>query len=341
MTRCVRALLSRVKGGPETLVLEDVDVPLPGAGQLRLQVHACGLGLPDVLIIDDQYQVKPARPFAPGGEVAGVVEATGEGVCGFKVGDHVIALCLWGGLAEQLVVDASNCVPIADDMPMDEAAALLVNYGTAYYALRERGRLNAGDTLLVTGAAGGVGLAAIELGKAWGARMIAAASSQDKLDLALAHGASSGVLYPASGLDKDSSRTFAQSLKQAAGGEGVNVVLDVVGGDYADACVRAMAWEGRFLVVGFAAGVPRMPLNVVLLRGCQVLGVSWGEFIRRERAKFDASVHELLDMYRRGQIRPCISRRFPLERGGDALGLIAGRRAQGKLVVTMFEEMAQ
>jgi len=335
MTRRVRALLSKAKGGADTLVLEDVDEPQPGAGQVRLRVHACGLGLADTLIIDDQYQMKPPRPFAPGGEVAGVVDAVGDGVTGLNVGDRVMALCLWGGLAEQLVVDADSCVPIPGDMPMDEAAALLVTYGTAHYALRERGQLKAGDTLLVTGAAGGVGLAAIELGKAWGARVIAATSSQEKLDVALAQGASAGVVYPAAGLDKDSARAFAQSVKQAVGGDGANVVLDVAGGDYAEACVRAMAWEGRFLVVGFAAGVPRLPLSLVLLKGCQVMGVSWGEFIRREPAKFDASVRELLDMYARGLIRPRISRRFPLERGSEALELIASRQAHGKLVVTM------
>jgi NADPH2:quinone reductase len=335
VTRRVRALLSKAKGGADTLVLEDVDVPQPGAGQVRLRVHACGLGLPDTLIIDDQYQMKPPRPFAPGGEVAGVVDAVGPGATRFTVGERVIALSLWGGLAEQLVVDEKQCIAIPGDMPMDEAAALLVAYGTAHYALRELGQLKAGDTLLVTGAAGGVGVAAIELGKAWGARVIAAVSSQDKLDFALAHGASAGVVYPAGGLDKESSRAFAQSLKQVVGGEGANVVLDVVGGDYAEACVRTMAWQGRFLVVGFAAGVPRLPLNVVLLKGCQVLGVSWGEFIRREPARFDASVRELLDMYKRGLIRPRISQRFPLERGGEALGLIASRQAQGKLVVTM------
>lgn len=337
MTRRVRALISRAKGGAETLVLGDVDVPPPGPGQVRVRVHACGLGLPDTLIIDDLYQVKPPRPFAPGGEVAGVVDAAGEGVARFKVGDRVIALCLVGGLAEQVVVDADRCVPLPDGIPMDDAAALLVSYGTAHYALGERGQLQAGETLLVTGAAGGVGLAAIELGKAWGARVIAAASSQDKLHLALKQGASAGVLYPAGGMDKDSARAFAQSLKQAVGGEGVNVVLDVAGGDYAEACVRAMAWEGRFLVVGFAAGVPRLPLSVVLLKGCQVLGISWGEFIRREPARFEASVRKLLDMYKHGLIRPPVSQRFPLELAAQALGSIASRQARGKLVVTMID----
>ena len=331
----MKALLSKASGPSHTLVLEEVDVPVPGAGQVRLRVHACGLGLPDTLIIEDRYQMKPPRPFAPGGEVAGVVDAVGEGVTGLAVGDRVLGWCFWGGLAEQLVIDADRCVPVPGTMPMDEAAALLLTYGTAHYALRERGQLQAGDTVLVTGAAGGVGLAAIELARAWGARVVAAASSQDKLDFALAHGASAGVVYPAGAMDKDAARAFAQSLKEAVGGAGANVVLDVVGGDVAEACLRAMAWQGRFLVVGFAGGVPRLPLNLVLLKGCQVVGVSWGGFIERERARLDASVRELLDMHTRGLIRPRITQRFALARGADALELIAGRQAQGKLVVTM------
>lgn len=331
----MKALLSKASGPARTLVLEDVDVPLPGVGQVRLRVHACALGLPDTLIIEDRYQMKPPRPFAPGGEVAGVVDAVGAGVNGLKTGDRVLGWCFWGGLAEQLVIDASRCVPLPDGMPMEEAAALLLTYGTAHYALRERGQLQAGDTVLVTGAAGGVGIATIELAKAWGARVIAAASSQDKLDFALVHGASAGVAYPAGGMDKDSSRAFAQSLKDAVGNAGADIVLDVVGGDVAEACLRAMAWQGRFLVVGFAAGVPRLPLNLVLLKGCQVVGVSWGGFIEREPARMDASVRELLDMYTRGSIRPRITRRFALARGADALELVAARQARGKLVVTM------
>ena len=330
----MKAFLSKAKGGADTLVLEEVAVPSPGDGQVRLRVHACGLGLADTLIIDDRYQMRPPRPFAPGGEVAGVVDEVGEGVTGFKAGDRVVAWCFWGGLAELLVVDADCCVAIPDAMPMDEAAGLLLTYGTAHYALRERARLQSGETVLVTGAAGGVGLAAIELAKAWGARPVAAVSSAEKLAYALAHGAATGVVYPAPGLDKDAARAFAPSLKQAVGGEGANVVLDAVGGDYAQACLRAIAWEGRFLVVGFAAGIPALPLNLVLLKGCQVLGVSLGEFIRRERAKFDASVRDLIGMHARGLIRPRISQRFPLARAAEALALIANRQAHGKFVVT-------
>ena len=333
----MKALLSRAAGGCDTLVLEDVAVPAPGPGQVRLHVKACALGLPDTLIINDQYQMRPPRPFAPGGEVAGVVDALGEGVTTLKVGDPVIGWCFWGGLAEQLVIDVDRCVPIPVAMPMDEAAALLFSHGTALYALRERGELKAGETLLVTGASGGVGLAAVELGRLFGARVIAAASSQAKLDLALAAGASAGVVYPAGGMDKDAARAFTQQLKEAVGANGADVVLDVVGGEYAEPCLRAIAWHGRYLVVGFAAGIPKLPLNLVLLKGCDVRGVGSGEYIARERAKFEGSQRELLALYSQGRIRPCVSQRFPLERGAEALGLLASRKAVGKLVVTMNE----
>jgi NADPH2:quinone reductase len=333
----VKALLSKVPGGADTLVLEDVAVPEPGPGQVRLRVKACALGLPDTLIINDKYQMRPPRPFAPGGEVAGVVDSLGEGVTGLNVGDPVIGWCFWGGLAEQLVIDADRCVPIPAAMPMDEAAALLFSHGTALYALRERGQLQPGETLLVTGAAGGVGLAAVELGRVLGARVVAAVSTQEKLELALRHGASTGVVYLAGGMDKDTARVFTQSLKEAVGPNGADVVLDVVGGEYAEPCLRAIAWQGRYLVVGFAAGIPKLPLNLVLLKGCDVRGVGSGEFIARERAKFDASHRELLNLYSQGRIRPRVSQRFPLERGGEALGLLASRKASGKLVVTMNE----
>jgi NADPH2:quinone reductase len=329
----LKTLLSKAPGGAETLVLEEVAEPVPRAGQVRLRVGACALGLPDTLIIEDRYQIQPPRPFAPGGEVAGVIDEVGEGVTAFKAGERVLAWCLWGGLAERLVVDADRCVAIADAMPMDEAAALLLSYGTAHYALRERGRIQPGETLLVTGAAGGVGLAAIELARAWGARAVAAVSTQEKLAYALANGAAAGVVYPET-MDRDAARAFVHSLKAVVGPDGADVVLDVVGGEYAEACVRATAWEGRFLVVGFAGGVPKLPLNLVLLKGCQVLGVSWGEFIRRRRASFDASVRELLEMHARGLVRPRIAQRFPLERAADALSQIARRQAHGKFVVT-------
>lgn len=338
----MKALVSKAAGGPETLVVEELASPVPGSGQVRLRVHACALGYADTLIIKDQYQLRPPRPFAPGGEVSGVVDALGEGVTQLEVGDRVIGWCFWGGLAQELVIDADRCVPIPDAMPIDDAAALLFSHGTALYALRERGELKAGETLLVTGASGGVGLAAVELGKLMGARVVAAASTRQKLALALECGADAGVVYPSAapaspegGLDKDAARAFGQQLKDVLGKQGANVVLDVVGGDYAEQCLRAVAWQGRYLVVGFAAGIPRLPMNLVLLRGCDIRGVGSGEYILRDRAKFDTSHRELIDLYSQGRVRPRISARFTLDEAARALSLLAGRQALGKLVVTM------
>ena len=330
----MKALLSEAAGGPESLVLAEVPESKPGLGQVRLRVHACGLGFPDLLVMNDQYQTRPPRPFSPGGEVAGVVEAVGPGVSGLEAGQRVIGWCFWGGLAEQLVIDADRCIPIPDGMPMDDAASLVLSYATAYYALHERGRLQKGNTLLVTGASGGTGVAAVVLGKAWGARVVAATSSLEKLSFALKHGADVGLVYPTV-LGKDASRQFVQALERAVGRAGADVVFDPVGGELAQSCMRAIGWEGRYLVIGFAAGVPKLPLNLVLLKGCQVVGVSSGEWIERDRAGFDAAVRGLLDLYRQGLLRPPISARFPLACGAEALALLARREALGKVIVTM------
>ena len=333
----VKALLSKTVGNAETLVLEDVPSPVPGVGQVRLRVHACALGFPDTLIINDQYQMRPPRPFSPGGEVAGVVDEVGTGVQNLSPGDRVIGWCLWGGLAQELVINADRCLPIPDGMPMADGAALMFSHGTALYALRERAKLLPGETLLVTGASGGVGLAAVELGCLLGARVIAAASSEKKLNIALLHGAQAGLVYPAESMDPDAARAFGKTLKESLGALGADVVLDVTGGQYAESFMRAIAWQGRYLVVGFASGIPKLPLNLVLLKGCDVLGVSSGEYIARERGKFDASHRELLTMYAQGLIRPHVSQRFPLERSAEAISLIASRQAVGKLVVIMTE----
>ncbi len=272
----MKAMLSKATGGPETLVLEEVPDPQPGPGEVRLAVKACGVNYPDVLIIEDRYQFKPPRPFAPGSEVAGIVEALGKGVTALKVGQRVIGQCGHGGMAEKVVLDANRCIPIPDNMPFDEASAFILTYGTSHYALKERGNLKAGETLLVLGAAGGVGIAAVELGKAMGARVIAAVSSDEKVALAKQHGADDGVVYPRGPFDKDSARQLADLFKKACGESGANVVYDAVGGDYAEAALRAIAWEGRFLVIGFPAGIPRIPLNLTLLKSCQIVGVFWG-----------------------------------------------------------------
>jgi len=252
-----------------------------------------------------------------------------------KVGDRVLGNTGSGGMAEELSVEASRLVPIPDSMPFDEAAAFLMTYGTSYYGLKDRGHLKAGQTLLVLGAAGGVGLAAVELGKAMGARVIAAASSQEKVDLAIARGAESGVVYPAGPFDRDGQKALAELFKQACGPGGADVVYDGVGGDYAEAALRSTAWEGRFLVIGFPAGIPRIPLNLALLKGCDIVGVFWGAAVARDPAAHQRNVAELMALYAAGKVRPHVSERFPLSRAGEAISHLAARKALGKVVVTI------
>src|SRR5258708_21445883 len=273
----MKALLSRQPGGPETLTLEDVPDPNPGRGEVRIGVRAVGVNFPDLLIIQDLYQIKPPRPFSPGGELAGVVEALGEGVIDLEIGDRVLVSPVRSAMAEKAIGEANNCWKIPDVMPFDEAAALLLTYGTSQHALKDRAQLRAGETLLVLGAGGGVGLAAVELGKAMGARVIAAASSEEKLALAREHGADEGVQYPKGPLDKNAARALTDSFKAACGPHGAHVIYDAVGGDYSEAALRAIAWAGRHLVIGFTAGIPKLPLNLPLLKGCEIVGVSLGE----------------------------------------------------------------
>lgn len=330
----MKAALSRQPGGPETLTIEDIPAPRPGAGEVLISVHACGVNYPDVLIIQDLYQVKPQRPFAPGGEVAGIVEAIGAGVTTLRPGDRVAGTTGWGGMAEKIVLHAERCVLIPSAMPFDDAAALLLTYGTSYYALKDRASLQPGETLLVLGAAGGVGLAAVELGSAMGARVIAAVSTKEKLALALNHGAQSGIVYPSVVEDR---KALAALFKEACGSDGANVIYDPVGGVYAEAALRAIGWEGRFLVVGFPAGIPKIPLNLALLKSCQIVGVSWGAFTRRDPARDAANNRTLLALYAEGKIKPFVTKRFPLELAGDAIAWLAGRHALGKVVVTISE----
>jgi NADPH2:quinone reductase len=290
---------------------------------------------PDVLIIEDKYQFKPPRPFAPGGEVSGVISAVGEGVTRFKVGDRVLASTGWGGYAEKLALEEQRCTAIPDNMPFDEAAAFVLTYGTSYYALKERGRLKAGETLLVLGAAGGVGLAAVELGKAAGARVIAAASSQEKVDLAIKHGADSGVVYPRGPFDKEGQKALADLIKGACGPNGWDVAYDAVGGDYSEATIRAAGWNGRFLVIGFPSGIPKIPLNLTLLKSCDIVGVFWGAAVARDPKGHAQNLRELMDLYAAGKIRPYVSERFPLARAGEAIAHLSSRKAMGKVVITV------
>jgi NADPH2:quinone reductase len=332
----MRALLSHQPGGPDSLVLADLPGPTPAAGEVVIDVAACAVNFPDVLIIEDKYQFKPPRPFAPGSEVAGVVKAAGAGVGEFRPGDRVLATMISGGMAEEAAVDAQSVAPIPDSMPFDEAAALLMTYGTSHHALKDRARLRPGQTLLVLGAAGGVGLAAVELGKAMGARVVAAASSQEKVDLCRRHGADAGVVYGRGPLDRDAQRALTETFKAAVGAEGADVVFDAIGGDYAEPALRAIAWEGRYLVVGFAAGeVPKIPLNLPLLKACEIVGVFWGAWRTRFPDLHRRNVAELMALYEAGRIRPYVSERFPLAEGARAIARLANREALGKVVVTI------
>jgi NADPH2:quinone reductase len=331
----MRAVLSKTAGGPETLVVEDVLDPTPKAGEVVIEVKAVGINYPDTLIIEDKYQFRPERPFSPGAEVAGVVEAVGDGVKGVFKGDRVIAVPGWGGLVERLAVRAETLIPIPDAMSFEEAAALIMTYGTSYYALKDRAQLKPGETLLVLGAAGGVGAAAVELGKAMGARVVAAASTNDKVQFALDLGADNGLIYPSGPMDKAAQKELSGEFRLATGRDGADVVYDAVGGDYCDPALRAMDWNGRYLVVGFPAGIPSLPLNLTLLKSVSVIGVFWGAAVARDPKGHAANMDELMQMYADGKIRPRVSRTFPLEKAGEAIRALGDRQALGKIVVTV------
>jgi len=331
----MRILLSTTVGGPETLEFRtDAPLPVPTPGEIRIRVHAAALNLPDLLMIEDKYQDRPPRPFAPGSEVAGVVDCVGEGVDGFRPGQRVIAVTSSGGLAEYALCPAAKVSPLPDTIPFDEASALLVTYATAWYGLTKRAALRPGETLLVLGASGGVGLAAIELGRALGARVIASASSAEKLDVAKKAGADDGLIYPSgTPMSREQQRAFTQDLKRIAGPDGVSVIIDPVGGDYVEPAFRAIGWGGRYLIVGFAAGIAALPTNLPLLKGADLIGVYWAESILRNPDEHQRAVVELCSLYMRGVIRPRIHARFPLERGIEALQLLASRKATGKIIV--------
>jgi len=331
----MKALLSHRPGGPETLELGEIPEPVAGAGQVRVAVRACGVNFPDVLIIQDLYQVTPPRPFAPGGEISGIVDALGTGVERLRIGDRVLMSPVRGGMAEKVVGAAENCWKIPDAMPFDEAAALLLTYGTSQHALEDRAQLKRGETLLVLGAGGGIGLAAVELGKAMGARVLAAASAEAKLALAREHGADETVQYPAAALDKAAARALTDHFKSICGAHGAHVILDPVGGDYTEPALRAIGWQGRHLVVGFTAGIPKLPLNLALLKSCQIIGVYWGEFTVRQPRQHAANVAALMALYAEGRIKPAVTERFPLQRGMDAIARLGARDARGKVVVVI------
>lgn len=322
----MKAVLCQAYGPPESLVIEDIEAPRPRRGQAIITVKACGVNFPDTLIIQGKYQFKPPMPFTPGGEVAGIVKEVGEEVDTVRVGDRVIGFTSWGGFAGEVAVDAQAIIPIPDAMDFNTAAAFEMTYGTSHYALRERGQLQAGETLLVLGAAGGVGLAAVQIGKALGARVIAAASSDAKLQVCRQQGADEVINY--------ATEDLKTRIKELSAGNGVDVILDPVGGEYSEAALRGMAWGGRFLVVGFTTGaIPRIPLNLTLLKSCSIVGVFWGPFTMREPKRNREYIQELLAWYKEGKIRPVVSETYPLEQVADALNAMMNRRVTGKVVL--------
>ena len=322
----MKAVLCKAYGPPESLVVEDIPSLEPKSGQVVIDVKACGVNFPDTLIIQGKYQYKPEMPFSPGGEVAGIVKAVGEGVTNAKVGDKVIAFTGWGGFAEEVRTDAARLIPMPPGAPFDLAASFVMTYGTSYHALKDRANIQAGETLVVLGAAGGVGLAAVEIGKALGAKVIACASTDEKLEVCRKHGADEVINY--------SRENLKDKLKELTGGKGVDVAYDPVGGDYAEPVIRGMAWRGRYLVVGFAAGdIPKIPLNLALLKGSSIVGVFWGSFAAQEAKKNQQNLTELVGMMMQGKLKPLISARYPLERAADALNDIMQRKVTGKAVL--------
>ena len=324
----MKAVLCKQYGPPDSLVIEELPSPKPAAGEVVISVKAASLNFPDVLIIQNKYQFKPPLPFSPGSELAGVVKEVGDGVKGFKPGDKVIAFTTYGAFAEEVRTEAGRLVPLPSGMSFTEGAAFLLTYGTTDHALRDRGELKAGETLLVLGAAGGVGLAAIEIGKALGARVIACASSEEKLAVCRSHGADATINY--------ATEDLRERIKALTDGKGVNVIYDPVGGPYAEPAFRSIAWRGRHLVVGFAAGeIPKLPLNLALLKGASVVGVFWGDFARRQPKEFAESIRQLSQWYAQGKLKPHVSETMPLEKAAQALNKMAARQVKGKLVLTV------
>ena len=323
----MKAVLCTQFGGPETLEVADIESPVAGPGEVVVAVRAAGLNFFDTLIIQNKYQFKPDLPFSPGAEIAGEVKSLGEGVENLQVGDRVMAYSVWGGVRAEIAISQEAVIAMPDGLDFITAAGLIVTYGTSLHALKDRADLQPGETLAVLGASGGVGQAAVEIGKAMGARVIACASSDDKLEFCRGLGADETLNYT----DED----LKVRLKELTGGKGVDVIYDPVGADLAEPALRAIGWKGRFLVVGFAGGgIPKIPLNLALLKGCQIVGVFWGDHLVREPARHRANMAQLLDWVVQGKIKPHIHKVYPLAETSDALLAIARREVLGKVIVT-------
>ena len=330
----MKAIISKAVGGPDTLTLEEVPSPKMGKKDILIDIKAAAVNYPDVLVIQDLYQFKPPRPFYPGGEYAGEVVAVGEEVTRWKVGDRVFANTTHGGFAEQTALSEFRAQRIPDGMSFEDAACMLMTYATSIHALKDRGHLKPGETLLVIGAAGGTGVSAVELGKAMGAKVIAACSSQEKVDFAKAAGADDGIVYAEKLDGREAQKAFSDKIKEVSGG-GVDVIYDSVGGDYAEPAIRAMNWEGRYLVIGFPAGIPKIATNLTLLKGISVVGVFWGTFTGKDPKGQAANMQELFALYKDGKIKPRISQRFPLEQAPEAIRMLQDRKVHGKIVVNV------
>ena len=322
----MKAVLCKAFGPPESLVIEEVNPLKPGKGQMVISVKACGVNFPDALIIQGKYQSKPPFPFTPGSEVSGIVKELGEGVDTFEVGTRVMSFIGMGGFSEEVVADSSQIITMPYELDFTTASAFLLTYGTSLHALKDRAQLQPGETLLVLGAAGGVGLAAVEIGKVMGARVIAAASSDEKLEVCKQHGADELINY--------STEDLRDRIKHLTGGQGVNVAFDPLGGDYSEPVLRSMAWGGRFLVIGFASGdIPRISLNLPLLKVYSIVGVFWGSFMERDPKHGRENIHELITWMGEGKLKPHVSATYPLEHVADALNDLMERKVTGKAVL--------
>ena len=332
----MKALQCVELGGPDKLKINELDSPSATPGHVVIDVKSGSINFPDVLMIQGLYQFQPPLPFTPGGESAGIISEVGEEVTKFKVGDKVFAMTGTGAFAEKILAHEASCTLIPDSMDYDSAAALSMTYGTSLYALKQRANIQPGETLLVLGASGGVGIAAIELGKAMGAKVIAAASTQDKIDMCMAHGADEGFIYPSGNLDRDQQKELSNKIKELTDGVGANVVYDPVGDSYSEPCLRATAWEGRYLVIGFAAGeIPKIPLNITLLKGCQIVGVFWGAWVGMYPDENNKNFAELFKLHAEGKINPEVSQKYSLEDSADAFLHLANRKAKGKVIINM------
>ena len=330
----MKAYVCREFGPIESHKVEEIDDPIVGPGQVIVDVKAAGIAFPDVLIVQGLYQFKPPFPFVPGGEIAGIVSSVGEGVSKWKEGDRIIGTTGFAGLAEKALYYEHQLMPLPKSMDFKTGAVFPLNYGTTFHALKQRANIQPGESLLVLGAAGGIGITAIHLGKAMGAKVIAAASSEEKLELCKNEGADETILYQKENMDRNTQKAFSETIKEVSNG-GVDVIYDIVGGDYAEPSLRAINWKGRYLVIGFTASIPQIPLNLALLKGCQIVGVFWGHFTGVEADLNSKNFEDLFELHAQGKIKPFISEIFSIEETAKAIKLLEDRKVLGKVVVSM------